>query len=35
MTQPDVSGWEFVDDAATFRLQNPHRVQCTLFPIMQ
>jgi len=33
MTQPDVSGWKFVDDADTFSLQNPHRVSALYFPL--
>jgi cellobiose phosphorylase len=33
MTQPYISGWEFVDDASTFCLRNPHRFSSLYFPL--
>ncbi len=33
MTQPEISGWEFVNDTATFYLRNPHRYCSLYFPL--
>jgi cellobiose phosphorylase len=33
MVQRDDHGWEFVDDAGTFRLSNPHRYSSLYFPL--
>jgi len=34
MTQQDNSGWEFTDEAGSFRLQNPHRQNSLYFPLV-
>jgi cellobiose phosphorylase len=33
MNQPDISGWEFIDEAGTFRIRNPHRYNSLYFPL--
>jgi cellobiose phosphorylase len=33
MTQPDVSGWKFIDDDGTFCLYNPHRYSSLYLPL--
>ena len=33
MSQPDVSGWKFIDDEATFCLCNPHRYSSLYLPL--
>jgi len=34
MTEPDISGWEFIDDRGTFYLNNPHRYSSLYFPLV-
>jgi cellobiose phosphorylase len=34
MTQQDISGWEFIDEAGTFRLHNAHRQNSLYFPLV-
>ena len=34
MTQQDIPGWEFTDEAGTFRLRNPHRHNSLYFPLV-
>ena len=34
MTQPDISGWEFIDNSGTFCLNNPHRYSSLYFPLV-